>query len=71
MKQPSASYATRLLTASLGSEPVDRVIGLTHRPDLTAKSDSGTLVLDGLSVGVDVGNGDLDRRVVLGGDQPV
>jgi hypothetical protein len=59
------------LTASLGRESVDRVIGLTHGPNLTAKGNGGTLVLDGLSVGVNVGDGDLDRGVVLGGDQTV
>lgn len=48
---------------------VTHVVGLTHGTDLTAKSVGVVLALDGLSVGVDVSDHDLNRGVVLGGDQ--
>jgi hypothetical protein len=38
---------------------------------LSAKSNGGSLSLDGLSIGINIGNGDLDGRVVLGRDQTV
>lgn len=45
------------------------VVGLTHGADLTAEGVGVVLALDGLAVGVDVSDHDLDRGVVLGGDQ--
>ncbi|KAK8858709.1 hypothetical protein IAR55_002938 [Kwoniella newhampshirensis] len=59
------------LTTLLGGDPVDRVIRVTLSPDLAADGDGGGLALDGLSVGVNVGDLDLDRGVVLGGDESV
>lgn len=60
------------LTTGLGGDPVNGVVGFTHSSHLTAKSDSGTTVLQGNSgLGVDIGDLDLDRGVILGGDQPV
>ena len=59
------------LTTLLGSDPVDRVIRVTLSPDPAADGNGGRLSLDGLSVGVNVGNLDLDGSVVLGGDQTV
>lgn len=47
------------------------VVGLALRADLAAESNGGALALDGLSVSVDVGDGDLNRSVVLGGDETV
>lgn len=55
----------------LGTRINTHVVGLALRTDLAAESDGGALTLDGLSVGVNVGNGDLNRGVVLGGDQAV
>ena len=69
---PSQTWRTRShrLTSLLGSDPVDRVIGLTHASYLTAKSDGGR-GLQGLALGIDVSDLDLDRGVVLGGDESV
>lgn len=71
--------------AVLGSEAVERlqrqrndsllkwlntyVVGLAHGADLTAEGVGVVLALDGLAIGVNVGDHDLDRGVVLGGDQ--
>lgn len=59
------------LTALLGSNPVDRVVRVTLSPDTTADSDSGGRALDSLAISVDIGNLELDRGVVLGGDKTV
>jgi hypothetical protein len=59
------------LTTLLGSNPVDRVIAVSLCPYPAADSNSGSLTLDGLSIGVNIGDLDLDRSVVLGGDEPV
>ena len=58
------------LTSLLSSQPVDRVVGLTHASYLTAESDGGGS-LEGLAVSTDVSDLDLDRGVVLGGDESV
>ena len=73
LKTKSASDFERevkLRTARLGSQTVQRVIALTHSPNLTAESEGGG---GGKrpAVGVDVRDGDLDRSVVLGGDETV
>lgn len=47
------------------------VVGLALLADLAAESNGRALALDGLALGVDVGDGDLDRRVVLGRDEAV
>ncbi len=39
--------------------------------DSSADGNGGGLSLDGLSIGVDIGDLDLDRGVVLGGDETV
>lgn len=67
------------ITAALHSHPAllailpasTHVVGLALVTDLAAESNGGALALDGLSVGVNVGNGDLDRGVVLGLDDTV
>jgi hypothetical protein len=59
------------LTTLLGSDSVDRVVRVTLSPDSSADGNGRRLALDGLAVGVDVGDLDLDRGVVLGRDQSV
>lgn len=59
------------LTALLGSDPVDRVVRVSLSPDTTTDSDSGGRALDSLAISVDIGNLELDRGVVLGGDKTV
>lgn len=51
--------------------PITHVVSLALRANLATKSNGGALALDGLSVGVNVGDGDLDRSVVLGRDEAV
>lgn len=60
-----------LLTSLLGSNSVDRVIRITLSSNSTANGNGGRLTFDGLSIGVNVGDLDLDRSVVLGVDQSV
>jgi hypothetical protein len=57
-----------VLTTLLSSQSVDGVIGLTLGSDLTNESDGGG-GLEGDTVGVDVGDGELDGGVVLGVDE--
>lgn len=52
-------------------ESETHVVSLALRADLAAESDGGALALDGLAFGVNVGDGDLNRGVVLGRDQAV
>lgn len=59
-----------VLTARLRSQPVQRVIALTLRPDLSAQSECGRGG-ECLAIGVDVRDRNLDRSVVLGGDEAV
>lgn len=59
------------LTALLGSDPVDRVVRVSLSPDTTTDSDSGGRALDSFAISVDIGNLELDRGVVLGGDKTV
>ena len=59
------------LTTGLGSDAVDRVVRVALGTDTAADGNGGRLALDGLAVGVDVSDLELDRGVVLGGDQPV
>ena len=59
------------LTTLLGSNSVDRVVRVTLGSNTTADGNGGRLTLDGLSIGVDVGDLDLDRGVVLGRDETV
>jgi hypothetical protein len=58
------------LTAVPGSQPVDGIIALSLGSDLAAEGVGGGGV-EGTAVGIDVSNGDLDRSVILGGDQAV
>ena len=59
-----------MLTSCLGRQPVERVVALTHSADLAAEGElcGGR---EGTTVGIDVSDGDLDRGVVLRGDQAV
>lgn len=57
-----------ILTTLLGSQSVDGVISLTLSSDLTNESDGGG-GLEGDSVSINVGDGDLDGGVVLGVDE--
>lgn len=59
-----------ILTACLRRQPVKRVIALAHRADLAAKREIGGSA-ERAAVLVDVRNANLDRCVVLGGDQAV
>lgn len=61
----------RKLTTLLRGDAVDRVVRVTLSPDPAADGDGGGLALDGLAVGVDVSDPELDGRVVLGVDEPV
>lgn len=59
----------QLLTTLLSREAVDRVISLAVGADLSSEGDGGAAGLEGNSVGVNVGDRDLDRGVVLGVDE--
>ena len=59
------------LTTLLGSDSVDRVIRVTLSSDSSADGNGGRLTLDGLSIGINVSDLELDRGVVLGSDQSV
>lgn len=74
-----SSYVTRL---SLGapdvldktvtlSQAVHGVVGLAHGADETAEGVDVVLAGDGTTVLVDLGDGDLDRAVILGLDDAV
>jgi hypothetical protein len=67
----NAQAGGKKLTALLGRDPVDRVIGVALCAYPAADSNGGGLSLDGLSVGVNVGDLNLDRGVVLGVDETV
>jgi hypothetical protein len=58
-------------TTLLGSDSVDGIVRVTLSPDLAADGNGGSLALDGLSLGIDIGDLDLDGSVVLGRDQSV
>ena len=73
LKTKSASALERevkLRTARLGSQTVQGVIRLAHSPDLAAESERGGGG-ERPAVGVDVRDGNLDRSVVLRGDEAV
>lgn len=70
-RQRTTRWRRATLTALLGSNSVDRVVRVTLSSDSTADGNGGGLTLDGLSIGVNIGNLDLDRGVILGGDQSV
>lgn len=57
-------------TSGLGGKPVQRVVTLALRPNLTADSEC---CRGGKSpaVGIDISNANLHRGVILGGDQSV
>lgn len=57
-------------TVTLG-EAVHGVVGLAHGTDETAEGIDVVLAGDGTAVLVNLGNGDLDRTVVLGLDDSV
>ena len=59
------------LTTLLGSDTVDGVVRVTLGSDSAADGNGGGLTLDGLSIGVDVGDLDLDGSVVLSRDETV
>jgi len=60
---------TLVLTSLLGSQSVDRVVGLSVSPDLSDESDGKSSGLDGNSRSINVSDGDLDGSVVLGVDE--
>ena len=60
----------KLLTSSLSSQSVERIVALALGPDLSAEGKGGGGG-EGTAVGVDVGDDDLDGGVVLGGDEGV
>lgn len=57
-------------TAGLGRKTVDGVVGLTLGADLAAERERRVGVQEA-AVGVDIANNDLDRGVVLGGNEAV
>ena len=57
-------------TASLGCKAVDGVVRLAHGADLAAERERRVGVLE-TAVGVDVADDNLDRGVVLGGNEAV
>ena len=65
-----ASRQKLILTTRLGGQTVERVVALAHCPNLAAESERGGSGKRP-SVNVDVGDSDLDRGVVLGGDETV
>jgi hypothetical protein len=52
-------------------EPVELVVALAHRPNEAAKGIDVVFALDCPAVLVDLGDGDLDRGVVLGFDDSI
>ena len=60
----------RILTTSLGRQPVQGVVALTIGTDLAAERERRVGVLE-TAVGVDVADDNLDRGVVLGGNEAV
>ena len=58
-------------TTLLGSDSVDGIVRVTLCPDLAADGNGGSLALDGLSLGINIGDSDLDGSVVLSGDETV
>lgn len=59
------------LTTLLGSDTVDRVVRVTLGSDSAADGNGGGLTLDGLSIGVNVGDLDLNGSMVLSRDETV
>lgn len=47
-------------TTLLGSDSVDGIVRVTLSPDLAADGNGGSLALDGLTLGIDVGDLELD-----------
>lgn len=58
-------------TTLLSSDSVDGIVRVTLSPDLSTDGNGGSLALDGLSLGINIGDSDLDRSVVLSGDETV
>jgi len=69
--KPLTTTIEKPLTTLLGSDTVDGVIAVALGTDTAADGNGGRLTLDGLSIGVNVGDLDLDRGVVLGRDETV
>ena len=57
-------------TASLGRQAVQGVVALAHGTDLAAERE-GSGGGECATIGIDVGNADLNRGMVLGGDKAV
>ena len=57
-------------TASLGRQAVQGVVALAISADLAAERKAGGGA-ESTAIGVDIGDADLDGRVVLGGDETV
>lgn len=58
-------------TTLLCSDSVDGIVRVTLSPDLSTDGNGGSLALDGLSLGINIGDSDLDGSVVLSGDETV
>lgn len=58
------------LTTSLRRQAVQGVVALAIRTDLTAECESGRGG-EGTAVSIDIGDANLDGRVVLGGNEAV
>lgn len=69
--KPLTIITEKPLTTLLGSDAVDRVIAVALGTDTAADGNGGRLTLDGLSIGVNVGDLDLNGGVVLGRDETV
>lgn len=71
-KTPLTDRAPHVLEEAVAlSEPVERVVALAHRPDEPAEGVDLVLALDRTAVLVNLRDGDLDRGVILGLDDPV
>ena len=64
------SQTRRVLTTSLGRQPVQGVVALTIGTDLAAERESRG-GREGTAISIDVDDGDLDRSVVLRGNKAV
>ena len=68
--RPGDQVKKARLTSSLGRQSVDGVVALAVGPDLSAESERGGGTKRA-AVSVDVGDANLDGRVVLRGDESV
>lgn len=62
---------TTQLTTLLCGDPVDGIVAVSLCPDSPADSNGGSRSFDGLSIGINVGDSELDGSVVFGGYQSV